>query len=574
MFAKKRIAMAVATVLSLSMLLSACAPKENAGTTSSAGSDAGNSSAAEPSVNAAAYPGTADPNSVTINMGAEPPELNSILTTDATAISVMRDTMQGLTVLDQSNIPVPGIAEKWTISDDSLVYTFNLRKDAKWNNGDPVTANDFYFAISQHFTAENAAPYASTWAAYIKGAEAYLNGKGTLEDVGMKVIDDYTIEFTLARPCTYFLSICAFASFLPVNQKFYETVGAASYGKDADKILTNGPYKIESWAHEDNMVLTKDTNFWDSANYSQVQTINMKMISDSNAALNAFQAGEVDMIGLTGANVEILKKEGITPPQFDDGTPAYIEFNTIRETTEGKALAQKEVRQALTLALDVQRYLTNVAKNSNKVANTFTPNVVNGANGKYGDALGEVLKRPTGDYTAVKATFEEGLKKAGVNAADLKLSILSDEGDSAQQMCAMFQQQWKENLGIDVTIVQKPFKGRLADQATGEFDMCVALWGPDYSDAMTYLDMFITGAGNNHTGWSNKTYDELIDKAYNEADAVVREGYLMEAEKLLLDEMPVGPIYHRVRDYICSAKLGGVVRTAFQEISMRWCTIN
>lgn len=577
MSAKKRlVSLVLAMAMGASLMLTACTPAPANTASSGSGSTSSTDGASSGTDDTATtgYPGTADANSVTINIASEPPELNSILTTDSTAISILRDTMQGLTVLDQENNAVPGVAESWTISDDGLVYTFKLRQDSKWTNGDPVTAKDFYFAISTHFTAETAANYASTWAPYIKGANEYLNGKAKLEDVGLKVVDDYTFEITLARPCTYFLSICAFPSFLPVNEKAYNEIGATAYGKDADKIVTNGPYKVEKWIHEDSVVLTKDTSFWDSASYSSIPTINMKMISESNAALNAFQAGEVDMIGLSGEQVKLMQSEGITAPKYEDGSPGYIEFNIVREGANGKALAQKEVRQALTLALDVQSYITNIAQNSNLVANSFTPNVVLGADGKYGDKLGEILKRPTdGNYADIKKMFEDGLAKAGVAATDLKLSILTDEGDSAQKMCAFFQQQWKDNLGIDVAVNQRPFKSRLADQSSGNFDMCFALWGPDYNDAMTYLDMFITNGGNNHTGWSNAEFDELIESAYNEVDATKREGTLIEAEKLLLEEMPIGPVYHRVRDFICSDKLSGVVRTAFQEISMKWAVM-
>ena len=160
-----------------------------------------------------------------------------------------------------------------------------------------------------------------------------------------------------------------------------------------------------------------------------------------------------------------------------------------------------------------------------------------------------------------------------MDPASINLNYVTDEGDNAYKTAAFIQNQWKEKLGIEATVTQMPFKSRLQAQTDKTYDVCFALWGPDYDDPLTYLDMFVTDSGNNHTGWSNAEFDELIASSYTEADAAKREEIMINAEKLLMEEMPIGPVYHRIRDYITADKLTGVVRTAFQDIVMHYATI-
>ena len=562
--------LALVLVLALAVSLVACggaapAPSEPAASGAASGeAAAGNTNGI--------YMGTPDADTVTINISSEPPEMNSVTTTDATAINVMRHVYEGLTALDPNNDPVPGVAESWETSEDGLVWTFHLREDSVWSNGEPVTANDFVFAITRHFTPEAGAPYAGTWAAYIAGAADLLSGNAGPEALGVKAVDEHTLEITLNAPCAYFLNLMSFPSFYPINEKFYTEVGMEDgYALDADKMLYNGPYTMASWEHEAEIVLQKNENYWDKANKAFIPTVKMKMIADSGAAMTAFEAGELDMVGLNGEQVEYMKGQGITPAQYADGTPAYVEFNTV---TGSPILANAKVRVALTMAIDAQSYITNVAKSSYLPADGMTPPVVGG--GKYTDARGPLIER-TDDYAAVKAMFEEGCAEVGVAPADVKLNYVTDDGDNAYKMAAFIQNQWKDHLGLteeQVIINAMPFKSRLQAMQDKTFDVCLALWGPDYDDAMTYLDMFMTDNGNNHTGWSNAEYDKMITDAYAEGDPAKHQEIMINAEKLLMQEMPIGPIYFRVRDYVCSDKFSGEVRTAFQDAVMTYATLN
>ena len=563
-------ALALVLVLALAVSLVACGGAAPAPAESGAPAASGEAATPAAGMTNGLYAGTPDADMITINIASEPPEMNSVTTTDATAINVMRHVYEGLTSLDPNNQPVPGVAESWETSEDGLVWTFHLRADSVWSNGDPVTANDFVFAMTRHFTPETGAQYAGTWAAYIAGAEDLLSGKAGPEALGVKALDEHTLEITLKAPCAYFLNLMSFPSFYPINEKFYMEVGAEDgYALDADKMLYNGPYTMTEWQHDDHITLVKNDNYWDKANKAFIPTVKMVMITDSGAGLNAFRAGEVDMIGLSGEQVELMKAEGCTPAQYADGTPAYLEYNTVTASTP--ALSNAKVRQALTLAVDAQSYITNVAKSSYLPADGMTPPVVGG--GKYTDVRGSLIER-TDDYAAVKALFEEGCQEAGVDPATINLRYLTDDGDNAYKMAAFIQNQWKEHLGIETTIEAMPFKSRLQAQSDKNYDVCLALWGPDYDDAMTYLDMFVTDGGNNHTGWSNAEFDQLIADAYAEGDPAKHMEIMVQAEKLLMEEMPIGPVYFRVRDYICSDKFTGIVRTAFQDGVAIYATLN
>ena len=559
---KKVVALALALTMAVS--LAAC------GTTAPAGSGSGTSAAATTGL----YPGTAAPDSAAINIASEPPEVNSITTTDSTAFTVLQHVNEGLTSLDAENNAVPGVAESWTPSEDGLTWIFKLRENAVWSNGEPVTAHDFDFAWTRLFTPASGAQYAGTWSTYIQGAAELLAAtteeevKAAQENLGVKAVDDYTLEVTLTVPCAYFANLVAFASFYPVNEKFYTEVGMEDgYALDMDKMLFNGPYVMTEWQHEDHISLTKNENYWDKENKALIPNLEFKMIGDSGAGLNAFQGGELDMIGLSGEQAEMLRAEGTNVQQYADGSPLYLQYNT---TTP--LLSSAKVRRAITLAIDAESYNKNVAKNGNLTADGMVPPVVN--NGKYSEKRGDLINRPTdGDYTEVKALFDEGCAELNIDPSTVTLRYITDEGDNAYKMAAFVQNELKEKLGVNITIEAMPFKSRLDAQTNMDFDICPALWGPDYDDAMTYLDLFASESGNNHTGWANEEYDALIEAAFHEGDAVKHRDLLIQAETLLMEEMPIGPIYFRVRDYVTSDKLTGVVRNAFQETVMNYATI-
>ncbi|MDR3086053.1 MAG: peptide ABC transporter substrate-binding protein [Christensenellaceae bacterium] len=517
---------------------------------------------------------------IVVNLAQEPPDMSTITTTSTGSMNVLRHIVDGLTILDQNDNPVPGVAESWDYDADTLTYTFHLRKNATWNDGKAVTANDFVFAWDTFFTAETGAEYAGTWAALFLGATEKLNGTelsaeqsaqlaalGYPGSVGWVAVDDSTLKVTMAFPCQYFLSVLAFPSTFPVPQADYERIGSDAYGTEKENIMTNGAYTITEWVHESYMVLKKNPKYWDAANIA-VDEIRLEMITDTNTAYNGFVNGELDMIGLNAEQAAQLAAEGKEILHYDDGSAWYFEYNTTQP-----GMNNKKVRKALTLAVDAELFITSVVKNSSTAATSFVPPAI--AGGKFAEKVGKLYERvPTdGDYSAVKALFEEGLAEEGISAADLKLVIITDEGDTAAKNCAFFQEQWKTHLGIDVEVQQMTYKNRLERMTSKDFSIVMAGWGPDYNDPMTFLDLWVSDGGNNHTSYANPEYDALIAQALVEPDAAKREELLISLEKIIAEDMPIGPIYNRRRDYITSERLSGVVRTAFDDMNFRWIKV-
>ena len=261
MIKRKRIVAAAMAAVMTATMLAGCS---GGGTTESkAGGDVTASSGA-------ADAGTSTgPKEITVDTTSEPPELNPIKNSSTGGGNVLRHIMEGLIYLDKDNSPHAGMAESWDVSDDKLTYTFHIRKDAKWTNGDPVTANDFVFSWNTLFTPATGSVYASTWAPLLVGASDVLNAaddatlQTALSNVGWKAIDDYTLEVKLTNPYPYFVSLLSFYSFAPLNEKAYTEIGGDNYAKEFDSMVTNGPWKMTAWTHESEIVLEKNMDYYD-----------------------------------------------------------------------------------------------------------------------------------------------------------------------------------------------------------------------------------------------------------------------------------------------------------------------
>lgn len=592
MFAKKRIvAFTLAATMAVTLALTSCAPVPGAdgsssttGTSSAATPDG--SSAADPNAVKGAYPGTADANSVTVDVAAEPPKMNSIITSDAVSFNVIRHILFGLTTLDKEDKPIPGVAKDWTISEDGLIYTFNLNDTYKWSNGDPVTAKDFEYAFKSLIDPAFAAVYANfgfvfknaaafnLYAGYemadeagkaeiVKNNGGKVPAKVTADQVGIKVINDYTLELTLENPVAYLLDLLAFGVMMPVNQAFYEKHGE-QYGTEAEKMLTNGPYKLTSWEHDNRMVLDKNTDFPGAADIKIPQII-FTMMTDANTRMNAFKAGELDLQDLDGEHAAQLNDESQPVYTFDDGSVWYLQFNT-----KNPLFANANMRKALTYAVNSASYVENIVLNPSIVAEQYVPLTVNGNKKKFAEESGTQYK--SYDLAKAKELLELAKKETGIT--DIKFTLLGGDGIFAKNSLAFFQESWKTDLGITVDVDAQTFKSRLAMQEAGEFDVVMAGWSPDYNDPLTYLDMFETTNANNYGKYSNPEYDKLIADSRTEPDRDKRFDLLMKAEKILIaDDMAIGPYYFRAKDYTTSDKLVGVVRTAFQDLNLNWAEI-
>lgn len=501
---------------------------------------------------------------ISLNAGMEPTGLNTLTSTYSIEFALFKHMYENLVTLDDDDNTAPGAAESWDYDEDTLTYTFHLRKDGVWTNGDPVTAKDFEFAWSQALNPDVASDYAY-FLYFIKNAEKYFNGEVTWDEVGVKVVDDYTLEVTLEQPTPYALFLFSFGTLAPINQRFYEAVGADLYSTEAQYFCTNGPFALTEWSHNDKIVMQKN-DAWHGAADVEVEEIDWKIITDANAALSSFLAGDLDMVGLgTGELIKQAEAAGATIQSYTDGTSFYIYFNN-----NDQYLSNVNLRRALFNAIDEQKEIDTVWQNDNEPMTSFTAPGVSATDGtSFAGKVGE-LYAPSRDQEKAKEYLATALSELGCTVDELSAHLSIDCGDSATSIAeaSFYQEQWRQVLGIEVTVNSMITKQGSQNRKTGNYVMSITGWGPDYNDPNTFLDLWVTDGGNNQTGFSNERYDELIDLAAKETDLEKRESYFIECEQIIADQLPIGPAFWRAPSYACSDKIkGGMHRSTFQDIN-------
>lgn len=501
---------------------------------------------------------------ISLNAGMEPTGLNTLTSTYSIEFALFKHMYENLVTLDDDDNTAPGAAESWDYDEDTLTYTFHLRKDGVWTNGDPVTAKDFEFAWSQALNPDVASDYAY-FLYFIKNAEKYFNGEVTWDEVGVKVVDDYTLEVTLEQPTPYALFLFSFGTLAPINQRFYEAVGADLYSTEAQYFCTNGPFALTEWSHNDKIVMQKN-DAWHGAADVEVEEIDWKIITDANAALSSFLAGDLDMVDLgTGELIKQATAAGATIQSYTDGTSFYIYFNN-----NDQYLSNVNLRRALFNAIDEQKEIDTVWQNDNEPMTSFTAPGVSATDGtSFAGKVGE-LYAPSRDQEKAKEYLATALSELGCTVDELSAHLSIDCGDSATSIAeaSFYQEQWRQVLGIEVTVNSMITKQGSQNRKTGNYVMSITGWGPDYNDPNTFLDLWVTDGGNNQTGFSNERYDELIDLAAKETDLEKRESYFIECEQIIADQLPIGPAFWRASSYACSDKIkGGMHRSTFQDIN-------
>ena len=563
---RKILAMVMALAL-LCATFAACG--DTSGTSSSAGtsstaSDSGDSSAAEEGETATGGSGG------TLNMRntMEPTSLNTLLATYAYDFTPINAMIECLYRDDENDVPQPAGAETVDISDDKLVYTFHLREDATWSNGDPVVATDYEFAWQQALNPEVASDYAYMLY-FIHNAEPYFNGEVEWSEVGVKVIDDHTLEVTLDNPLPYATDLFAFPTLAPINQKFYEEVGADKYATDAEYFCCNGMYELTEWSHNSEIVFEKREEYW-NADAVGPDTIVYKIITDSQAGLNSYLSREIDYTDLdSGEVVQQAEAAG-----FEVGVkPARSSYYLI-VNTEDEFMSNQNLRLALAYAIDKQALIDTVYQNDNQPMTSFTPPAIMGAAGADGPTFQEALLEErgemypaSGDLEKAQEYLQAALEELGCTVDELNLSIDCAD-DSLRRNCATFlQEQWRQNLGIEnIAVNSMQTKQVSANRQSGDYCMSLGGWSPDYNDAINFLDLWVTDGGNNDSFWSNEEYDNLIAQATAEADEEVRQQYLFDAEEILAAEMPIIPLYWQCQNYSYNSDkiVDGAIITANQ----------
>ena len=491
-------------------------------------------------------------NKVVFNAENEPTSLDPQILTDFTAFVITDNLYEGLVRLDEKNEVAPAGAESWTISEDGKTWTFKLRKN-KWSNGDEVTAKDFVRGIERGLNPATASEYAFL-GYYIENAKEYNEGKEKdFNKVGVKALDDYTLEFKLKAPTAYFDKLLVMPVFFPVNEKAIAEF-KEKYATEAKNSIYNGAYTLEEWVHDNKVVMKKRADYWDAANI-KIDTLEGVFVSDFEAATNLFKNKE---LLFTKINVEKLS-EYKDDPSFvaaPDGRVQFLIFNPTNPV-----LKNDKIKKALSLAINRDDLVKSVLNGAGVKGSGIVAGGVPGVNGDFRAENGDLYEQYKD--VDVKALFNEGLKELNMTADQVKLSLLVDEVGTGKKEAEFYQAQWKEKLGIDVSVEVQTKKERLSRAKEGNYDIVRYGWGPDYADAMTYLELFLTGGTINVPKYSNPEYDKLIKFAQVNTDPKARIEAMQKAEKILADSFAISPLYYQEGLYLKDPSLEGLILRAF-----------
>ncbi|HFF3186968.1 peptide ABC transporter substrate-binding protein [Bacillus cereus] len=489
-----------------------------------------------------------------VTVSEEIPSLDTAKTMDGTSAHVMQNIFEGLYVLDDQDQPIPAVAKSFKRSEDGKKYTFDLRKDAKWSNGDNVTAHDFMFAWKRAIAPETASQYASMLF-YVKNAKEINKGTMSLDELGVTVINDYKLEVELEQPIPYFLQLLALPIYLPQHESFLKEQGK-NYALEPSNLLYNGPFILEKWKHEQEFQLKKNATYWDQKKV-KLDEINFQIVKDTMTAVNLYEAGNLDRVPINSQFVDKYKGNKELHMSSDSGI-AMLRFNE-----KNNALANKKVRQSISLALNKEDFVAHFINNGAKPASGLVPA------GHINEETGKDFRKENGNLSSydlqnAKKIWKEAKKELGVEQVNLEL--LTFEQDNAKRMAEYIKGDLEKNLqGLTIQIKQQPFKQKLQLEQTGDYDITMANWGPDYKDPISYLELFTTGNPNNKMSYSNPRYDELIKKA--KTDLVLepekRWGALLEAEQVLLEDAAVAPLYHIGSAYVQKDYVKGIEKHQF-----------
>lgn len=462
---------------------------------------------------------------------------------DTQSFTILNNAFEGLFRLDANHEPQPALAESYTVSDDGLVYTFTLREGLQWSNGTALTANDFVFAWLKQMSADATNGYNFIMTDYIVNGLEYGEGTATADQVGVKALDDRTLEVTIKNPTPYFLYLTTLSMYFPLNEE-YVTEQGDNYGITADNMIYCGPYVITSYDPAVGTSMAKNETYWDAASVS-IPKVEVKIIKDQSSALNTYLAGDLDKVNLSSADVPTYESN----PEFHTVTEfrsTYLQFNL-----DDPAMANLNIRKALGYAIDRSILADTILADGSTAAEGLVSFGVSG-NGT------ETFRELNGnlspfDADLAKEYWAKGVEELGYEP---ELSMLIADDSATKQIATFVQSQFRDNLGIEVAIDSKTSKARNELMDNNNYQFAITAWGADYDDAMTFLDLWIasadTGKSTPYRGnYANPAYTDLITSAKADANSETRLQSLLDAEKLLVDtDAVISPLYFKGFAYL------------------------
>ncbi len=528
-------------VLAFGSLLAACGSSENSSTGTSGESGEGTTASQD----------------LRINMSAEPPTFDPAQAKDSQTNTALKLMYDGLTRMGSDGNPTPGAAEKWDVSEDGLKYTFHLRSGATWSNGDPVTAQDFVYAWERVLSPQTtpASEYAYQLY-YLKNGEAFNTGKiKDFSQVGVKAVDDNTLEVTLAAPTPYWLGLTSFYTYYPVNKKNVEA--NPQWAAKADSMVTNGPFTLTTWTTGQQLVWTKNDKYWDKDNI-KLNTITASLVNSGATEYASYQSGQLDYAGAPTGEIptdQIAAAKQQYPDQFNAkgiASTYYYEFNN-----KEKPFDNAKIRKAFAMSIDRKAIVDNVTLGGQLPAYGFVPPGIKGQNEEFRTEFKDDYFKE--DVTQAKQLLAEGLKEEGLTALPA-ITLIYNSSEAHQKIALAIADMWKKNLGVDVQTENQEWSVFLNNRQSGNYQIARAGWTADYNDPMTFMDMWVTNGGNNDAKYSNPAYDKLITDAKSTQDNAKRMTDMSQAEKILVeDDMAIMPIYYYTSISLVKPNLKGIV---------------
>ena len=493
---------------------------------------------------------SSDSETLKLNLKEEGKSYDPQLANDSTGEFVDSLVTETLTRQADDGKSLPGVAEKWEHNADSTVWTFHLRNNAKWSNGDPITAQNFKDGWVRALDPKTASKYADKLF-YIKNAKEFNSGKiKNPDELGIKVVDNYTLVVTLNDPLPYFDSIVRIQTYAPLNKAFYDRV-KDKYMTSKETSISSGVYKIKEWTRDSQIVFEKNENYWNKDSI-KLEGVKVVFINDPNGSLNAFKNDEIDS---TNISIEQAKefKDDKRKILTDDGSVWYMTYNM-----KNKVLANKKIRQALSLAVDREKLITDILDNTGEAAYTYTTKGVGitGVSKDFSEEAGKIF--PAYNLQKSKQLLAEGLKELGLQKLPELTMIFNDSGNN-KVISEYIQESLRTNLGVNLKIEGMTFQSRLDKMQHRDYEIALAGYNGEYNDAITYLDRFMTKDGNNYSDYSNPRYDELVKKVKSSGNQEERVKDMIEMEKIIAQDMPVGLLYYRQNTKLLNPKVHNIV---------------
>lgn len=494
---------------------------------------------------------------------SEIPTMDSSLAHDNVSFTVLSNVNEGLYRLGKASEPELAMAQDDQVSEDGLVHTYTIR-DANWSNGDPVTAADFVFAWQRVF--KETGQYGSMFeTANILNASEIVTGEKQADTLGVKALDEKTLEVTLTTPNALLGQLLTFPTFLPQNQKFVESQGE-KYALEADNLLYNGPFILSEWKHDASWKYQKNTKYWD-ADTVKLDEVNVFVVKEAATQLNLYDTNKVDSINLSSASVDQYKddKDFIT---LADSEIFFLRFNH-----NHKALGNKNIRRAIDMSWDKQAHVDRILNNGSLALYGLVPkNFSTSPTGKDFRELNGELNH--GDIKEAQAYLAKGLKEIGQDSVDITLTVSAVEGND--KTAEYLKNQLEKNLPqVKIKLKLVPVEQRYELESALEYEMVISAWGPDYIDPMTYIGMWVTKGSANRMDYSNPKYDALVKNISSEEDTTKRYEMMLEAEKMLFEDAAIAPLYQRGLAVLQRSTINGLVRhPSGPDFSFKWTEID